>query len=298
MRYRIRHALTLIELLVVIAILGMLSSLILAAVQRARGAAARVMCANNLRQLGFALHQYHDAMQTFPSGMRWRRGTDPYPMMSWLTQVLPYVEQEELWRVTRTAYQKNRWPLNNPPHVGLATVLKVFVCPSDERVTDKKLALRSGIEVAFTSYLGVEGKSLRKRDGMLFQDSRIRVGDVMDGTSNTLLVGERPPSTDFQFGWWYAGAGQAFTGSADMILGVREENVLPFSVVQCIQGEYRFGPGDLRNQCAMFHFWSLHNGGGNFLFGDGSVRFLAYSADPIMPALATRGGGEAVTIPD
>src|SRR5437870_10645760 len=98
----------------------------------------------------------------------------------------------------------------------------------------------------------------------------------MGACSNTLLAGERPPSADFQFGWWYAGAGQKFTGSADMILGVRERNILLGRLGACPPGPYQFRPGNLGNQCDMFHFWSLHDGGAWFLFADGSVRFLTY----------------------
>ena len=97
--------------------------------------------------------------------------------------------------------------------------------------------------------------------------------------------------------WWYAGAGQRFSGSADMLLGVLEQNVMPVTSGSCAPGYYPFAPGNLRNQCDMFHFWSLHENGAHFLFADGSVRFLSYSAAPIMPALASRDGGEVVDIP-
>src|SRR6185312_5127487 len=89
-----RDAVTLLELLVVLAIIGILLGLLLPAVQRARDAAARIKCANNLHQLGLAAHQYHDTMGSFPAGMRLQAFRDPYPMMSWLTQLLPYVEQQ------------------------------------------------------------------------------------------------------------------------------------------------------------------------------------------------------------
>ena len=112
------------------------------------------------------------------------------------------------------------------------------------------------------------------------------------------MIGERPPSADERFGWWYAGTGQDRDGSADMILGVREKRGSDFSLRSCPPGPYEFGPGRLDNQCDALHFWSLHPGGAHFAFCDESVRFLTYSADPILPALATRAGGETVAVPD
>ena len=137
------------------------------------------------------------------------------------------------------------------------------------------------------------------KDGVLYQDSRIRLGDIADGTSNTLMLGERPASADLQFGWWYAGVGQAGTGSADLVLGVREQNLQPISGGSpCGPGAYPFSQGGFNDPCAMFHFWSPHPGGANFAFADGSVRFLSYAADPLMPALASRAGGESASPPD
>ena len=151
----------------------------------------------------------------------------------------------------------------------------------------------------FTSYLGVSGKDFSTRDGVLFQDSRVRFGDISDGMNNTLMLGERPASADLQFGWWYAGIGQAGTGSADLILGVREQNLQPiFSGSPCGPGAYPFSQGGFENPCAMFHFCSPHSGGANFAVADGSVRCLSYAADASMPALASRAGGEIATIPD
>ena len=146
--------------------------------------------------------------------------------------------------------------------------------------------------MAFTSYLAVEGKDLTTLDGVLFRDSSISIKQITDGTSQTLFAGERPPSADFQFGWWYAGAGQKFTGSADMILGVEEQNILLVTAGSCAPGSYKFAPGSFRNQCDMFHFWSPHSGGGQILFADGAVHFLSYAAAPILPALASRAGND------
>ena len=148
--------------------------------------------------------------------------------------------------------------------------------------------------MAFTAYLGVEGQDFTRNGGLLFLDSRVRLADVTDGTSATLLAGERPPSANGVLGWWYAGWGQAKNGSAEMVLGVREWNVYDNT---CWPGPYFYSPGRVDNPCDAFHFWSLHSGGANFLFADGSVRFLPYSAAAVMPAVASRGGGEVVDLP-
>lgn len=147
-----------------------------------------------------------------------------------------------------------------------------------------------------TSYLGVAGLNTGRADGSLFLDSNLRLNDITDGTSSTLLVGERPPSTDFRYGWWYAGWGQNKDGEGDGVLGVRTFCREVSS--GCPEGPYHFTAGRFDNQCDAFHFWSPHPGGANFAFADGSVRFLRYSADPIMPALPTRAGGETVELPD
>lgn len=287
-----RPAFTLLELLVVIALLAVLVGLLLSAVQRVRAAADRVTCANRLRQIGLALHGYHETHRTLPPGMSGPRGVFPYPFLSWNARILPYLEQHPLWREVQRAYDQDPDFLHLPPHVHRQTVVRDFSCPSDRRTLTLSTRLR-GPQMAFTAYLGVAGIDFTRNDGLLFLDSRVRLADIADGTSNTLLVGERPPSTNERFGWWYAGWGQSQDGSAEMVLGVRERNV---SDRDCWEGHYSFGSGRLDNQCDMYHFWSLHTGGGaHFLFGDGSVRFLPYSAAPLMRALATRQGGEAVT---
>src|SRR5437899_1379127 len=296
-------AFTLIELLVAIGVMAILTGLLLAAVQRVREAAARAKCQHNVRQLALALHQYHDTNGAFPTGHRPLSlfASGRMPLSGWTLSILPFLEQQALYDQAVAAYWKSWLPFNNPPHTGLSTVVSVFTCPSDGRVATPQIAQRSKYLVAFTSYLGVSGlDSITARDGMLFQSSRTGFADAVDGSSNTLLLGERPPSADFQFGWWYAGVGQRLTGSADLVLGVREPNLQPIVTGSpCGPGKYPFMPASgVNDPCGMFHFWSPHTGGANFAFADGSVRFLRYSADPIMPALATRAGGEAVSVPD
>jgi prepilin-type processing-associated H-X9-DG protein len=144
--------------------------------------------------------------------------------------------------------------------------------------------------------LGVEGTDQYHKDGVLFMDSKVRMASILDGASNTLMVGERPPSAQGNLGWWYAGWGQEQDGSAEMLLGVRE--ICVYNSPPCAAGPFHFGPGRFLNQCDAYHFWSPHSGGTNFLFCDGAVRFLSYSADGVLPALATRAGGERVGVPD
>lgn len=298
MRRRDGHrALTLLELLVVLAIVSILLGLLLPAVQRVRAVAVRLQCQNNLKQLGLASHGFHDDQGHFPAGVRNLAGKDPYFLQTWLVPLLPYLEQGALWEANRTAYRSSRSPFNNPPHTALATVVPAFICPADSRLRTPQFAQQDRFYVAFTSYLGVEGLDATKLNGVLYCDSSTRLAEITDGTSNTLFAGERPPSPDFQYGWWYAGAGQQFTGSLDMVLGVREQNLLPVVAGSCPPGRYTFGPGRVGNPCDVFHFWSLHSGGANFLLCDGSVRFLRYAAEPILPALASRAGGETESVP-
>ena len=295
----IRRAYTLVELLVVIAIISILIGLLLPAVQKVRSAAARAKCINHLKQIGIATHQYHDDRNTMPPGWRSTNGT-PGRYSSWLLHLLPYVEQSAIFNEAVEAYRLSPSAFNNPPHPGLSRVVSLFACPADARSASAHVSLRTGHLVAFTCYLGVSGRDYSTRDGVLFPDSATRFADITDGTSNTLLAGERPPSPDFQFGWWYAGVGQQFTGSADMILGVREQNLQVITAGSpCGPGAYAFQPASgFNDPCGMFHFWSAHGNGANFLFSDGSARFLSYSANALLPALASRAGQEVVTVPD
>ncbi|MBX9624548.1 MAG: DUF1559 domain-containing protein [Gemmataceae bacterium] len=285
------------ELLVVVGISATLIGLPLPAVQKARAAAARAQCQNNLKQVGTALHAYHYAAECLPPGLSVSATGDRYTYLGWSARVLPWIEQDALWRSVQAAFAADPDPkafYGHPPHAELlGTPVKLFACPADPRLPGPNI-VESSVKAAHTSYLGVWGTNQAKPDGALFLDSKVRLIDIHDGTSNTLLVGERPPSSDLRLGWWYRGWGQNKNGSAEMLLGVREDNT---SVPACPPGPHRFGPGRLDKKCDAFHFWSLHPGGANFLFADGSVRFLAYSADAVLPALATRSGGEVAELP-
>jgi prepilin-type processing-associated H-X9-DG protein len=132
------------------------------------------------------------------------------------------------------------------------------------------------------------------RNGVIFLDSEVRMTDITDGSSNTLLLGERPPDEWREFARWHGGWG--IWTRAGSSLGVRETSVEPLNS-QCFNSGYRFQRGSLNDPCSIFHFWSLHPGGANFARADGSVTFMSYSAESILPALATRAGGEVVQQP-
>jgi prepilin-type N-terminal cleavage/methylation domain-containing protein/prepilin-type processing-associated H-X9-DG protein len=292
-----RRAFTLIELLVVIAIIATLLGLLLPAVQKTRSAAARISCTNNLKQIGLALHNYHDTVGSLPPGITPPLKGEPYPHMGWLTRILPFVEQQPLWNLTLTAYEEEPFNPYGMPHYGIMTPIKLFSCPADGRA-DGIHSTHDGLRVALTDYLGVSGLNYLTGDGVLYWGSRVRLTDITDGTSNTLMVGERPPSPDFWYGWWYAAEGQVNSGSGDTVLGARELHAPGDQyTADCPSGPYHFVFGNLNNMCDTFHFWSLHSGGAIFLFADGSVEFLSYATDSVLPALSTRAGGEVATRP-
>jgi prepilin-type N-terminal cleavage/methylation domain-containing protein/prepilin-type processing-associated H-X9-DG protein len=293
-----RPGFSLIEALVVVAIISVLVGLTLAGVQRVRSSAARAQCQNNLRQIGLGLANYHAAHGRLPVGVTKTPEPDSFPLMSWHTRLLPFVEQDPVWRQAVEAALTHPQKFSDDPPHPFTTVIPIYGCPADARVRQPVMA-RNRLRVALTSYLGVDGTRHTRRDGVLFRDSKVRFADITDGTSNTLMVGERPPSPDMWVGWWYAGYGVDFNGTADLVLGARERNsVRDPEFPDCGQGFAHFKPGRFDSICDVMHFWSPHPTGANFLFADGSVRFLGYSADDILPALATRAGGEAVTLPE
>jgi prepilin-type processing-associated H-X9-DG protein len=288
---------------VVVAISAVLLALLLAAVQKAREAANRVQCLNNLKQIGLALHAYHDVYGRFPHAYDARalfldpsqtpvtpNSQNVIVTQSWATLILPFLEQADLERAGYDIYHDRHLP--------------VYVCPSDPRALQFYQGSRGYGPQALTDYLAVTGTMTFAGDprtglprppcdGVIYESSRTRWADITDGTSHTVLVGERPPSPDLYWGWWTWGAFDASLGvrNAYPVYGTSES--IPITVcIRLFPENYR--PGDT-NLCDTHHFWSLHPGGGNWLFADGSVRFLSYRANTILPALATRSGGEVVS---
>jgi prepilin-type processing-associated H-X9-DG protein len=298
-------AFTLIELLIVVGIISFLIAMLLPAVHIVRESGRRMACSNSLRQLTLGLMNYESAYGQLPIGLRSFNSisgsmigsaANQYYGMSWITRILPFIEQNAMWENAIEDYRFSPIPFRS--HRGMQTVLPTVACPSDP-VSGQLQWTHQGRLVACTNYLGVHGTNYKTRDGLFTYDQPIRLAEIADGQSNTLLIGERPPSPDFWYGWWYAtGSGTVSTG--DVTLGVAELNPAKSGGMStflegCPAGPYRYVAGR-NDQCDTLHFWSYHSGGANFALADGSVRFIPYSISAeTLGALATRAGGEVVS---
>ncbi len=309
---------TLIELLVVIAIIAILIALLLPAVQAAREAARRAQCANNLKQIGLAMHGYHDVWQSFPPAYlaRSATGLELGPGWAWGTLVLPYLEQ-------RPVYDAANFDLGfgevsaHPDHLGLfenATVrrigLSTFLCPSAEGGDGPlSLGLGSGsVDGSAGQYVASAGwmdssQSPISGTGVLYPNSRVAIGDVSDGTGATLMVGERsrnladatwsgvfgshsePAPLCTKAGWPV----QSCVGLMFLLMG----RTGPSSDI--VSGSVPGGNTPNDPGAGADGFWSRHPGGCQFLLCDGSVRFLKGTLAPqVFRALASRAGGEVI----
>jgi prepilin-type N-terminal cleavage/methylation domain-containing protein/prepilin-type processing-associated H-X9-DG protein len=297
-----RPGFSLPETLVVIGIIGLLMALAMSAIAKARSSAQRVACLNSMKNIGVALTAFHGEHGRFPPSDD-RRGKKPgngLRLLGWMVQILPYIGEDPLWVVSREAALADDNPLNNPPHRGFATVVRQYVCAADWRL-GQPLTDRYGVTAAYTSYIGSSGTSgtaipfERGRHGVIGMYLGSRASEITDGLSNTIMFGERPPPDSLRAGWWYPG----FLGVRDRwpqnVLAMTN-NMLSLDPDGCNVSS-GFAPGRLSNPCDCLHYWSLHGGGGNFIFADGSGRFLDYSARKWMVALASRDGGEPIDLP-
>jgi prepilin-type processing-associated H-X9-DG protein len=297
------RASTLIELLVSIAIVGIMAALSLPAIQKVRSTVRKMACSNNLKQLGLALHSHHDQFGRFPAGYTRRNTKLEISKVGWRPLILRFLDRPNEYEQMRAAFSKSRNPTLNEHQTIRELIIPVFGCPADDRLRTAWNApsLLYGDNItttALSSYLGNSGSNYRSQDGLLFQSSAVTILSIQDGPSSTLMVGERPPSTDLVYGWWYLGVGQRGTGSLDHHLGASEVNALPVNYHNCPAGPYGFQNPGLNPDCSTFQFWSHHTGGANFTLADGSVRFLKYGSPKILQAMATRAGGETETLLD
>jgi prepilin-type N-terminal cleavage/methylation domain-containing protein/prepilin-type processing-associated H-X9-DG protein len=289
-----RKAFTLIELLVVIAIIAILIALLVPAVQKVREAAARTQCVNNLKQMGLALHNYHGVYKVLPSGY-YPSGTFTYT--GWQLQLLPYLDQAPMWNLCNTYLQANVGGTDSTAYPAVDFKMAVFICPSNTRPLDMNYG---GVNYELTSYMGVTGTSSNNpisADGVLYSGSQVKLVQITDGTSNTLAVGERPCTGDTYYGWGFAPYGTG-AGDGDTVLGSRDVALAgALGDVATNVGLQPPSQPQTTGEIDGAHFWSFHPGGANFLFCDGSVHFLSYSVNNILPALATRAGGETIQLP-
>ena len=316
-----RGAFTLVELLVVIAIIAVLIALLVPAVQKVREAPNRVACLNNLKQLALAAHNHHDARKQFPTGLhmgvnmgggRWAGGT------TWMVELLPFIEQDNLYQ--KWDYSDFRNNVADGMNATTAQIIQIRRCPSDQ------LNLWVYVDVNHTvipeawgyyglgTYCGNAGRrsypwDQQTRDGIFALDSKVRLADVTDGSSNTFLFGERShrdPEYDRIADVVYSRAFFPFFPLADRgnwgavlatLPGGPMHNTTLSSAVPI---NYRV-PADTpaADEATIYDrlcaFGSGHRGGANFAFADGSGRFVTESIPlPTLKALSTRAGGEVV----
>jgi prepilin-type N-terminal cleavage/methylation domain-containing protein len=253
------HGFTLVELLVVIAIIGVLVALLLPAVQAAREAARRTQCGNNLRQVGLALHIYHQAHGAFPvGGLEWRPyGDTTKRQLAWSVFLLPHLEQQNLYDTLDLSKAFDA-PENAEP---AATILSVYICPTSTR--GQKLVDNRGP----CDYGGIFGERINSPNnppkGSMLYDQWISTAQIRDGTSNTLIISEDSQWPD---GQWINGR-NIF------------DQAYPINAAPLFENDIR----------------SLHPSGAMGVLADGSVRFLSETMDAeILGGICTRAGGEVV----
>ncbi|MGO8744877.1 MAG: DUF1559 domain-containing protein [Thermoguttaceae bacterium] len=304
-----RSGFTLVELLVVIAIIGILIALLLPAVQAAREAARRSQCTSNLSQLGIALHLYQGVYEVFPPGVVNPKGpirSEPIGYhMSWLAQILPYIEEQVLF--DHIDFSQGAYAKKNAPAAAIG--VRLFTCPSDGGARYGSWSSSPSAAVpsedlgprGMSSYAGchhdVEAPIAADNHGVFFLNSRIRPRDVKDGLSHTLFVGEKGIEPN-DLGWM---SGTRATlrntgalpslGSAGRFGGMPMPAAFPGPGAS---GAAEQSPADAEKQLlTVGSFSSFHPGGFNILLGDGSVRFLSQTVSPqLFRQLGHRADGQ------
>jgi prepilin-type N-terminal cleavage/methylation domain-containing protein len=302
-----QYGFTLVELLVVIAIIGILIALLLPAVQAAREAARRMQCSNNLKQIGLALHNYHDTHKSLPPG--WITILEPsgrerptYACWGWGALILPFVEQSALHEGIDVGDTDLEVAVGIPASLAMMQqAISAFRCPSDVapdpnagRTFPFDGATNGTNPLATSNYVGNNNsRNMRRGDhnvrgGLFFGTVQnragnpagpVRIRDITDGTSNTLAVGERR--------WQYKRASDGSTqlARAGVVFGIRRPQNSGRGRSEVVgegRGKLNYtGPSANRGRRA---FSSMHPGGAMFCLGDGSVRFVSETIDADMNA--------------
>jgi len=309
---RLRRGFTLIELLIVLAIIAILVGLLLPGVQRARETASRISCENNLKQIGLALHNYHDDYQAFPPGYRasgpYSDGaTDTAPGWGWSSFILPYLEQGGLY---------GELNLSDPVQKSssIKTLVKIYLCPSDITPGSAFTVLDafgnsicSAAPISYAACCGSDASETTDQtgNGIFYRNSCTRMGNITDGTSNTILIGERAWSN--ANGTW-SGAisgGVIVRGQDNPCQPVVPGAWFPAATLVLAHAHLNNAVLDPDGSAGMDDFGSRHPGGSNFVFADGSVHFLrsvpsdnfdrTFTGDGmVFQALATRANDDIV----
>lgn len=293
MTTRSRHAFTLVELLVVIAIIGVLIGLLLPAVQSAREAARRSACTNNMRQIGLGIHNYaHGRKERFPEGWLCNAGDAETGIgWGWASRILPHMEEPEVGNAIAGHIQNGQAILAASPDTQKA-VIRSFLCPSDPRSSNPIFEMHGpDIDFSRSNYpgmwgsTGIEGADLFAGNGIFFANSQVEFGQVTDGLSKTIMVGERD-ARDVE-SHDHAGEVEQFDSTwIGMVEGGEEAAIRVVGT-----GEHMFNDADGHAE----DFRSKHSNGINVIFADGHVEFLQSSIDEsIFQAMSTRAGGEAI----
>ena len=300
---------TLIELLVVIAIIGVLIGLILPAVQAAREAARRMQCSNNLKQIGLALHNYEGSHGVFPPGYvsAVANNQDVGAGWAWGSMILPQLELSTITNSINFSLS-----VADPANLTIDTIkVASYLCPSDSTkslVPVRDAANANTVDtVSGSNYVGVFGTgeigdAPGNGSGLFYRNSRIGFRDILDGTSATFMVGERSHNLSYATwtsrspgGWLHKTS--SFEGGTDTFVNANDEEAFTMVLGPIGTEDLPRTPNNLRAHVE--DYWSRHPGGVNFLFADGSVRFVKNAIAPrVYQALATRSGGEVVGASD
>lgn len=305
--YRRFRGFTLVELLVVIAIIGVLVALLLPAVQQAREAARRIQCTNHLKQLGLAMHNYHDTFGSFPAGQfSQQQLDDPNGQpnrMTWYVSILPFVEQSAMYDIVQP--QMATSPANTWNETVRKTVVDSFVCPSDpnggkignDGFQGNYLA-NAGHDIMVQAYADKPATNGGGMSGLFFVKSHIGLKDITDGTSNTLMFGEirQSPQTNCTIGNYWNGWGMEsmFTtlfwinSPAPDFVPTGADASNPWRMTQVIPPS---GPGTQTT----YSLRSAHPGGVMATRADGSASFLPETiSNQTLKDLSNRGDGAVI----